>query len=125
MLGKDLYVGLNYVPEPFNVELQKCIEENKIRGRLYIDNPNRLIDYIAWQCAKYWLTPIWQTWKDELKKFCGLNFNSFKHVVSFTYPGEWIANRLTWNDLLSNIIKILNRECKIEFYLELKTHLSD
>ena len=57
----DLYVGLNYVPELFNVELQKCIEESKIHKRLYIDNSNRLIDYIAWQYTKYWLTPIWQT----------------------------------------------------------------
>jgi hypothetical protein len=117
-IRRKLRIELKYIHEPFSTELRRCIEEKKAYGRFYIGNLNKLMDYVAWQCAGYWLTPIWRTWRAELESICGLKFNGFKHLASYTYPGEWIAGRITWHELLMKLVKVVGEKCNVEFYLE-------
>jgi len=53
-----LRIELKYIHEPSSPELRRCIEEKKAYGMFYIGNLNKPMDYVAWQCAGYWLTPI-------------------------------------------------------------------
>ena len=60
-IRRKLRIELKYIHEPFSTEPRRCIEEKRAYGGIYIGNPNKLMDYVAWQCAGYWLAPIWRT----------------------------------------------------------------
>lgn len=53
-----------------------------------------------------------------LRSACRLDFNGFRHLVSYTYPRDWVAGRTPWLDLLEKLIKVLSERCGVEFYLE-------
>ncbi|MCC6023459.1 MAG: hypothetical protein LM600_02020 [Thaumarchaeota archaeon] len=53
-----------------------------------------------------------------LRSACRLDFNGFRHLVSYTYPGDWVAGRKPWLDLLEKLIKVLSERCGVEFYLK-------
>jgi hypothetical protein len=57
-------------------------------------------------------------WGDVLRSACRLDFNGFRHLVSYTYPGDWVAGRKPWLDLLEKLIKVLSERCGVEFYLK-------
>jgi hypothetical protein len=110
-------IELSYVPEPDRESVKRCIEERKI-GALFIKNPNRLKDYVAWQCRELWLKPIWNAWKDKIRSVCNINYRDFMYIASHTYPAEWLFGRMSWRDFLTSLIKALNGYCKSNFYLE-------
>jgi len=113
-----MVVELSYVPEPDREQILKCVEKKRAYGALFIENPNRLADYVAWQCKRLWLTPLWRAWGDKLKDNCNINYKDFMHIASHAYPAEWLLGRMSWRDFLSRLVEILNRKCKINFHLQ-------
>jgi hypothetical protein len=102
-------IELDFVAEPDRE--QKSVKEKRETATLFIGNPNRAADYVAWQCTKIWLSPIWKAWKNKLNA-CNLDYRSFMRLASYTYPGEWLLGKMSWRDLLEKLVKILNEKCK-------------
>jgi hypothetical protein len=111
-------IELSYVPEPDRESVKRCIEEKKRIGALFIKNPNRLKDYVAWQCKELWLKPIWNVWKDRIRSVCNINYRDFMYIASYTYPAEWLFGRMSWRDFLTSLIEVLNKRCRSNFHLE-------
>jgi len=102
-------IELDSVPEPDRE--QKSVKEKRETATLFIRNPNRVADYVAWQCTKIWLSPIWKAWKNKLSA-CNLDYRSFMRLASYTYPGEWLLGKMPWRDFLGKLVKILNEKGK-------------